>query len=102
MKIKKDGQVIDINETDIKKMVKLISENRDTEFIGGISASDRGLLVQDVINRIDEFGYEYELRLRQLNAEYTPKRVKTLTGDDFQKPNPDLRIGKTTYYKDRN
>jgi hypothetical protein len=99
MKVKKDGQVIDINESDIKKMIKLMSES-NSEFIGGISASERGLLIQDVINRIDEFGYEYELRLRQLNADFTPKRVRTLTGDDFQKPNPELKIGKTTYYKD--
>lgn len=99
MKIKKEGHIIDINESDIKKMIKLMSESH-SEFIGGVSASERGLLIQDVINRIDEFGYQYELRLRQLNAEFTPKRVRTLSGDDFQKPNPELKIGKTTYYKD--
>jgi hypothetical protein len=77
-------------------MRKLIKEDG---FVGGISASDKALLVQDVINRINEFGLGYELRLRELNSEFLPTKVRTL--DRSQEdiiPNPNLRISKTTYH----
>jgi hypothetical protein len=96
MKIKKNGEVIELTESDIKKMKKLINEDG---FVGGISASDKALLVQDVINRINEFGLGYELRLRELNSEFLPTKVRTL--DRSQEdiiPNPNLRISKTTYH----
>jgi hypothetical protein len=96
MKIKNNAEVIELTESDIKKMRKLIKEDG---FVGGISASDKALLVQDVINRINEFGLGYELRLRELNSEFLPTKVRTL--DRSQEdiiPNPNLRISKTTYH----
>lgn len=96
MKIKKNGEIIELTEGDIKKIKNFINEDG---FVGGISASDKALLVQDVINRINEFGMDYELKLRELNSEFLPKKVRTL--DRSQEdiiPNPNLRISKTTYH----
>jgi hypothetical protein len=75
MKIKKNGEVIDLTESDLKKIVSnLITES---DWSTGVSSSERTLIVQDVIDRINEHGLPYILALRNLNSNYNIERRRT-------------------------
>lgn len=73
----------------INTIKKIINENSD--FVTGISASERAELVDDVINRINEFGDEYIIALNKLNYQFEPKRVRRI---DRPKSMDDIKLPK--------
>lgn len=58
----------------IKRIVKENSDN----FVTGISRSRKTELVDDVINRISEYGDRYEKRLIELNNEFEVTKIKRI------------------------
>lgn len=82
----------------INTIKKIINENSD--FVTGISASERAELVDDVINRINEFGDEYIIALNKLNYEFQPKRIKRMerprSMDDVELPKG-IKISKSIF-----
>lgn len=77
-----------ITESEINRIAKKIVLE-DNQFVTGPAASDRTELVDDVINRINEFGDEYITALNELNAEYPVKRYKRMERprrSDFELP----------------
>jgi hypothetical protein len=77
-----------ITESQITKLVKKVL-NEDDSFVTGVAASDRTELVDDVINRINEYGEEYMSALRQLNSDFEVKRYKRMERPrrrDFELP----------------
>jgi len=60
---------IRLTETElIKTIKKIISENDD--YVVGISASEKTELIDDVINRLSEFGMQYKIELNRLNSKF--------------------------------
>lgn len=91
-----EGQLIDL-------ISRVIRENSDKDFVTGISASKRAELIDDVINRLNEFGMRYEIELNRLNSKFNPERIKRANRprgiEDLDLPKG-LRIGKTIFPED--
>lgn len=77
-----------ITERDINRIVNNII-NEDDDFVTGVAASKRTELVDDVINRINEYGNEYMNALNSLNMDFPVERHKRMDKprrNDFELP----------------
>jgi len=77
-----------ITERDINRIVNNII-NEDDDFVTGVAASKRTELVDDVINRINEYGNEYMNVLNSLNMDFPVERYKRMDKPrrgDFELP----------------
>ncbi len=92
MKIKKNGEVITLTESDLKKIVNTITEG---EWSTGLSASDRAFIIQGVIDRINEHGLPYIMDLKNLNSNYTVEKYRTPERKHELPPN--VRVQKSIY-----
>jgi hypothetical protein len=93
---------IKLTETElIKTIKKIISENDD--YVVGISASEKTELIDDVINRLSEFGMQYKIELNRLNSKFNPEKVRRMPRprsiEDLDLPKG-LRISRTVFPKD--
>jgi DNA-binding protein H-NS len=93
---------IRLTETElIKTIKKIISENDD--YVTGISASEKAELIDDVINRLSEFGTQYKIELNRLNSKFNPQKVRRMPRpksiEDLDLPKG-LRISRTVFPKD--
>lgn len=72
--------VIKLTESDLIRIVKrVINEDmEDTELRFGVAYNKQTELVDDVINRIKEYGDEYISVLNQLNLDFPTKKYKKL------------------------
>jgi len=77
-----------LSNAQITKIVRrVINENDD--FVTGVAASKRTELVDDVINRINEYGSEYMNALDSLNMDFPVERYKRMDKPrrgDFELP----------------
>jgi predicted YcjX-like family ATPase len=77
-------------ESDLSKLIKRIIQESDDNFTVGISRSRKTELVDDVINRLIEFGEEYESKLREFNKEFKVTKIKRIepsrSMDDIEIP----------------
>jgi len=90
-----------IKESDIKRIVNKVLNERD-EFVTGISASERTEMVDDVINRINEYGMKYIIELNKLNSDFPVERYKRQERPrrtDFELPKG-VRVSKSTFPED--
>ncbi len=90
-----------LKESDINRIVKKVLNERD-EFVTGVSASDRTELVDDVINRINEYGLQYVMSLNKLNLDFPTERYKRQERpkrSDFELPKG-VRVSKSTFPED--
>jgi len=90
-----------IKESDIKRIVNKVLNERD-EFVTGISASERTEMVDDVINRINEYGMKYIISLNKLNTEFPVERYKRQERprrSDFELPKG-IKVSKSTFPED--
>ena len=77
-----------LTERDINRIVNNII-NEDDNFVTGVAASKRTELVDDVINRINEYGNEYMNALNSLNMDFPVERHKRMDKprrNDFELP----------------
>ena len=77
-----------ITERDINRIVNNII-NEDDDFVTGVAASKRTELVDDVINRINEYGNKYMNALNSLNMDFPVERHKRMDKprrNDFELP----------------
>jgi len=93
---------IRLTETElIKTIKKIINENDD--YVTGVSASEKTELIDDVINRLNEFGMQYKIELNRLNSKFNPQKIRRAqrprSMEDLDLPKG-LRIGKTVFPKD--
>ena len=85
-------KTIRLTESDLSKLIKRIIEesNVNEEFRGGLARSKKTELVDDVINRLIEFGEEYETKLREFNSGFEVTKIKRLVPprsmDDIEIP----------------
>jgi len=91
-----------LTETElIKAIKKIISENDD--YVTGVSASEKTELIDDVINRLSEFGMQYKIELNRLNSKFNPEKVRRIprprSVEDIDLPKR-LRISRTVFPKD--
>lgn len=75
-------KVVKLSEKQLVETISKIVEQSEMFGENKVSYEDRKILVDDVINRIIEFGYDYADRLMELNSEFEPKKVKRI---DFLK-----------------
>ena len=80
-----------ITESDINRIVNLVvnEDMEDKELRFGVAYNKQTELVDDVINRIKEYGEEYTRALNKLNFDYPTqkyKRVERPRRDNFQLP----------------
>lgn len=75
-------KVVKLSEKQLVETISKIVEQSEMFGENKVSYEDRKILVDDVINRIIEFGYDYADRLMELNSEFEPKKVKRV---DFLK-----------------
>jgi hypothetical protein len=90
---------IRLTENELVKLIKKVIKEDEDEFVTGVSASKRAELVDDVINRLREFGKRYEIELNKLNSKYNPEKVKRIrprSMDDLDLPK-NIRISKSTF-----
>jgi hypothetical protein len=77
-----------ITTEEIGKIVKkVLKENND--FVTGVAASKRTELVDDVINRINEYGSDYMSALDSFNMDFPVERYKRMDKprrSDFELP----------------
>ena len=71
-------KTIRLTESDLSKLIKRIIQESDDNFTVGISRSRKTELVDDVINRLIEFGEEYESKLREFNKEFKVTKIKRI------------------------
>jgi hypothetical protein len=77
-----------LSNTQISKIIKRVINESD-DFVTGVAASKRTELVDDVINRINEYGPEYMNALNSLNSEFPVERYKRMDKprrSDFELP----------------
>lgn len=77
-----------LTNTQISKIIKRVINESD-DFVTGVAASKRTELVDDVINRINEYGPEYMNALNSLNSEFPVERYKRMDKprrSDFELP----------------
>jgi predicted YcjX-like family ATPase len=83
-------KTIRLTESDLSKLIKRIIRESDDNFTVGISRSRKTELVDDVINRLIEFGEEYESKLREFNKEFKVTKIKRIepsrSMDDIEIP----------------
>jgi|TARA_R110000868_G_scaffold403357_1_gene680529 hypothetical protein len=83
-------KTIRLTESDLSKLIKRIIQESDDNFTVGISRSRKTELVDDVINRLIEFGEEYESKLREFNKEFKVTKIKRIepsrSMDDIEIP----------------
>lgn len=71
-------RTIRLTERDLSKLIKRIIQESDDDFTVGISRSRKTELVDDVINRLVEFGKEYESKLREFNNDFKVTKIKRI------------------------
>jgi hypothetical protein len=90
-----------LKESDIDRIVNKVL-NEKNEFVTGISASERTEMVDDVINRINEFGIKYIIELNKLNSNFPVERYKRQERPrrtDFELPKG-IKVSKSTFPED--
>jgi hypothetical protein len=90
-----------LKESDIDRIVNKVINDKN-EFVTGISASERTEMVDDVINRINEFGMKYIIELNKLNSNFPVERYKRQERprrSDFELPKG-VRVSKSTFPED--
>jgi hypothetical protein len=90
-----------LKESDIDRIVNKVINDKN-EFVTGISASERTEMVDDVINRINEFGMKYIIELNKLNSNFPVKRYKRQERprrSDFELPKG-VRVSKSIFPED--
>lgn len=71
------AKVIRLNENDIEKLVKkIIKEDRPR---GGMMYGDKADIVDEVINRVGEYGEEYTSELEQLNNRFPSTKYRRIS-----------------------
>lgn len=93
---------IKLTERELIKVIKRIIKEND-DFVTGISASEKTELIDDVINRLNEFGMQYKIELNRLNSKFNPQKIKRAqrprSMSDIDLPKG-IRIGKSTFPED--
>lgn len=83
-------RTIRLTESDLSKLIKRIIQESDDNFTVGVSRSKKTELVDDVINRLIEFGEEYETKLREFNSDFEVTKIRRLASprsmDDIEIP----------------
>jgi hypothetical protein len=90
-----------LKESDIDRIVNKVINDKN-EFVTGISASERTEMVDDVINRINEFGMKYIIELNKLNSNFPVERYKRQERprrSDFELPKG-VRVSKSIFPED--
>jgi hypothetical protein len=98
MKIKKNGQVVTLTESDLTRIVQRVVKE-ENDFVTGIAASEKAEIVQEVIDRIREYGFEYIQSLRDFNTSYEiriSKNQERINRRDFVVPKG-VKISKSTF-----
>jgi hypothetical protein len=74
-------KVIRLNENDIENLVKKIlkEENDDIRPRGGMMYGDKADVVDEVINRIGQYGEKYTFELEQLNNRFPSTKYKRIS-----------------------
>jgi len=90
---------IKLTERELIRVIKrIINENDD--FVTGISASEKTEIIDDVINRLNEFGMQYKIELNRLNSKFNPQKIRRAQRprnmSDIDLPKG-IRIGKTIF-----
>ena len=90
-----------LKESDIDRIVNKVINDKN-EFVTGRSASERTEMVDDVINRINEFGMKYIIELNKLNSNFPVERYKRQERSkrsDFELPKG-VKVSKSTFPED--
>lgn len=91
-------KVIRLTEKDLTNIIKRVVKE-DNDFVTGIAASEKAEIVQEVIDRIREYGSEYIQALREFNTSYEIRRSRNqerITRRDFELPKG-VRVSKSTF-----
>ena len=94
-------KIIKLTEKDLTNIVKRVIKE-DEDFVTGIAASGKAEIVQEVIDRIREHGFEYIQALKELNSNYEITRSRNqerISRRDFELPKG-VRVSKSTFPDD--
>lgn len=93
-------KVIRLTENDIEGLVKKILKESESP-IGGMMYGNLAEIVDEVINRVNEYGDEYIEQLETLNSGFPVtkyKKIEPPTKRDFALP-PNVKVRSTVYPK---
>ena len=84
----------------IKKLLKEMSDDKKPSPLHKSGRLDKEL-IDDVINRLldDNFGSEYEMKLRKLNSDFEPSRHKR-PKREYEPLPPNIKVMRSIYPKD--
>lgn len=93
-------KTVRLTESELTKLIEKIVTESDDDFVTGIARSSKSEMIDDVINRLSEFGDDYADRLRELNNEFEPLKVKRIERPrsmrDITLP-PGVRVKSTSF-----
>lgn len=72
------AKVIRLNENDIENLVKKILKEEERPR-GGMMYGDKADIVDEVINRVGEYGEEYTSELEQLNNRFPSTKYRRIS-----------------------
>jgi len=90
-------KIIKLNENDIENLVKKII-NEDNEFPrGGIVYGGKAEIVDEVINRVNQYGDDYIKALKELNDGFPSTKYKRIMPSTDVKHSPGIKVKSTVY-----
>jgi hypothetical protein len=90
-------KVIRLNENDIENLVKKII-NEDNEFPrGGMVYGGKAEIIDEVINRVNEYGEEYIEQLQTLNSGFPVTKYKKVEVPTKVEVPPGVKVKSTVY-----
>jgi len=90
------AKVIRLNENDIEKLVKKIIKEEDRPR-GGMLYGGKAEIVNEVINRIGEYGEEYTYELEQLNSRFPSTKYRNIQPPTNIEHQKGVKVQSTVY-----
>jgi len=91
-------KVVRLNENDIENLVKkILKEEDDNRPRGGMLYGGKSELVDEVINRIGEYGQEYTFELEQLNSRFPSTKYRRINSPTNIELPKGVKVQSTVY-----
>jgi len=92
-------KVVRLNENDIENLVKKILKEEDDRPRGGMLYGGKAEIVDEVVNRIGEYGEEYIHELTKLNNKFPSTKYRTISSPTNIQIPKGVKVQSTVYPK---
>lgn len=92
-------KVVRLNENDIENLVKKILKEEDDRPRGGMLYGGKAEIVDEVVNRIGEYGEDYIQELIKLNNKFPSTKYRTISSPTNIQIPKGVKVQSTVYPK---